>query len=154
MITALTHQLEWFKRQVFGNKFERFALEPDPTQLPLGEVLPVPAALPESRKAVPFFDESRVPVTTITVSDAALKKLAPETFEVIGEKVTYRLAQRPGSFVVLKYVRPLIKRFDTQTIHCPPAPLGVLEGSRADVSFVAGLLVDKFAYHVPLYRQH
>jgi hypothetical protein len=32
--------------------------------------------------------------------------------------------------------------------------VGVLEGSRAEVSFAAGLLVDKFAYHLPLYRQH
>ena len=32
--------------------------------------------------------------------------------------------------------------------------MGVIEGSRADVSFVAGLLIDKFAYHLPLYRQH
>src|SRR5690606_14343723 len=35
-----------------------------------------------------------------------------------------------------------------------PAPAGVLEGSRADVSFLAGLLMDKFAWHLPLYRQH
>ena len=171
-ITALTHQLEWFKRQVFGNKSERFAPELDPTQLHLGEALPVPATLPESRKSVPahtrrvpttdlasaetvpFFDESRVPVTTITVIDAETKTLAPETFEVIGEKVSYRLAQRPGSYVVLKYIRPLIKRLDTHTIQCAPAPQGVLDGSRADVSFIAGLLVDKFAYHLPLYRQH
>lgn len=26
--------------------------------------------------------------------------------------------------------------------------------SRADVSFIAGVLVDNFAYHLPLYRQH
>jgi transposase len=171
-ITALTHQLDWFKRQVFGNKSERFAPELDPTQLHLGAALPIPTTLPESRKsvpahtrrvpttdlasaeAVPFFDESRVPVETITVIDTTTKALAPETFEVIGEKVSYRLAQRPGSYVVLKYVRPLIKRLDTHTIQCAPAPVGVLEGSRADVSFIAGLLVDKFAYHLPLYRQH
>ena len=30
----------------------------------------------------------------------------------------------------------------------------MIEGSRADVSFVAGMLVDKFAWHLPLYRQH
>jgi hypothetical protein len=36
----------------------------------------------------------------------------------------------------------------------PTAPAGILEGSRADVSFAAGLLVDKFAWHLPLYRQH
>ena len=171
-ITALTHQLEWFRRQVFGSKSERFAPELDPTQLHLGEALPVPATSPKSRQsvpahtrrvpttdlasaeAVPFFDESRVPVETITVIDTAMKQLAPNEFEVIGEKVSYRLAQRPGSYVVLKYVRPLIKRLDIQTIHCAPAPMGVLEGSRADVSFIAGLLIDKFAYHLPLYRQH
>ena len=56
--------------------------------------------------------------------------------------------------MVLKYVRPVIKRRDTQTLHCAPAPAGVIEGSRADVSFIVGLLVDKFRYHLPLYRQH
>jgi hypothetical protein len=56
--------------------------------------------------------------------------------------------------VVLKYVRPQIKRLDTQTLHCPPAPAGVLDSSRADVSFLVGLLIDKFAWHLPLYRQH
>jgi hypothetical protein len=30
----------------------------------------------------------------------------------------------------------------------------VIEGSRADVSFIAGLLLDKIGYHLPLYRQH
>jgi len=68
--------------------------------------------------------------------------------------VSFRLAQRPGSYVVLKYVRPVIKRTDSNQLHCAPAPAGVFDASRADVSFVAGLLVDKFAYHLPLYRQH
>lgn len=50
--------------------------------------------------------------------------------------------------------RQVIKRRDSQAISCPPAPQGVIEGSRADVSFAAGLVIDKFAYHLPLYRQH
>ena len=73
---------------------------------------------------------------------------------MIGEKVTYRLAQRPGAYVVLKYVRKVIKLKETQQIHCPPAPPAVFEKSLADVSLLAGLLIDKFAYHLPLYRQH
>ncbi len=172
-ITSLQQQLDWFRRQIFGAKSERFAPEPDPTQMHLGEVLPVPAQPPEQRRTipahtrrvakgdlantgetVPFFDESRVPVESIILIDAATKQLDPDQFDVIDEKVSYRLAQRPGSYVVLKYVRPVIKRRDTQTIHCPAAPAGILEGSRADVSFAAGLLIDKFAYHLPLYRQH
>ena len=34
-------------------------------------------------------------------------------YTVIDEKVTHRLAQRPASYVVLKYVRPVIKLNDT-----------------------------------------
>jgi transposase len=51
-------------------------------------------------------------------------------------------------------VRPVIKLKHSQVLACPPAPEGVIEGSRADVSFLAGMIVDKFAYHLPLYRQH
>jgi transposase len=155
-VSSLKHQLAWFQRQVFGQKSERFAPEPDPTQMHLGEVFPVPDSVPETRKAVPahtrrvaktdlantgeavpFFDESRVPVETIMVISTEMKGLKPDQFDVIGEKVSYRLAQRPGSTVVLKYVRPLIKILETQSIVCAPAPVGVLEGSRADVSFAA-----------------
>jgi len=105
-------------------------------------------------ESVPFFDEARVPIETIPVPNREIEGLSADQFEVIGEKASYRLAQRPGRYVVLKYIRTLVKRKDTQTIHCPPAPQGVIEGSRADVSFLAGLIVDKMAYHLPLYRQH
>lgn len=171
-IAALKHQLDWFKRQLFGSKSERFAPEVNPQQLHLGEALPLPDAMAEERQSVPahtrkvvktdlaaeaslpFFDETKVPVETIVLPVPEAADLAQDAYEVIGEKTSFRLAQRPGSYVVLKYVRPLIKRRDTDTIHCAPAPAGVICGSRADVSLIAGLLVDKFAYHLPLYRQH
>ena len=108
----------------------------------------------EDGAGAPFFDETKVPVEIIQVQSTEAQGLAPEQYEVIGEKVSHRLAQRPGSFVVLKYVRPVIKRRDTQTLHCAPAPVGVIEGSRADVSFIVGVLLDKFRWHLPLYRQH
>lgn len=73
---------------------------------------------------------------------------------MISQKVSYRLAQRPGSYVLLKYLRPVVKLRESGKLTCPAAPQGVIEGSRADVSFLAGLLIDKFAYHLPLYRQH
>jgi transposase len=173
-IDALRHQLDWFKRQVFGSKSERFVPEPDAHQMHLGELLPLQAQQPEAGSQVPahtrrkhrrdfvedddrgapFFDASKVPVQTIEVPNPEIKGLSPDQYEVIGEKVTHRLAQRPGSYVVLKYVRPVIKRLDSQRLHCAYAPAGVIEGSRADVSFIAGVLLDKFAWHLPLYRQH
>ena len=95
-----------------------------------------------------------MPIELIELSAPEAQGLAPEDYEVIDYKISYRLAQRPGSSVVLKYRRPVIKLKATQLIVCPSAPVGVIEGSRADVSFIAGLLIDKFAYHLPLYRQH
>jgi hypothetical protein len=56
--------------------------------------------------------------------------------------------------VILKFVRRVIKRKESGEISCPPAPASVLERSFADVSFLTGLLIDKFLYHLPLYRQH
>src|SRR6202030_3812428 len=52
-IAALEHQLEWFRRQTFGQKSERFAPEPDPSQLHLGETFPVPAERVEQHKSIP-----------------------------------------------------------------------------------------------------
>src|SRR5581483_5730929 len=89
------------------------------------------------------------PVETIELPDPQTEGLSADQYEVISHKVSYRLGQRPGSYVILKYVRPVTKRVDTQQISCAPAPAGVVDGSRADVSFVVGLLIDKFAYHLP-----
>lgn len=172
-IESLKGQIEWFRRQIFGQKSERYAPQPDAQQMHLGELMPAVAGAPEPTQEVPahhrrrvrrdfaedpsgapFFDESKVPVVTIEVANPEVAGLSSEQYEVVGQKCSHRLAQRPGSYVVLKYVRTVIKRCDTQTLHCPAAPVGVIEGSRADVSFVVGLLVDKFAWHLPLYRQH
>jgi len=170
----LRAQVAWFQRQLFGRKSERRLVEPDAAQGTLGEAFDaVPDAPAPGRKtriaghersATPrragadeptlFFDEDKVPVEVIAVANPEAKGLDPADYEVIGERVSHRLAQRPGSYVVLKYVRPVIKRRDTQALSCPAAPAGVIEGSRADVSFIAGLLIDKLVYHLPLYRQH
>lgn len=175
-VAALKHQLEWFKRQLFGQKSERRIVDPASKQMSFGEAMnpaqsaaaPAPAERrveAHTRKvsskktdsdedSLPFFDESRVPVELIEVPSPETAGLSAEQFEIIGHKDSFRLAQRPGSYVVLKYRRPVIKLKATQAITCPAAPVGVIESSRADVSFIAGLLIDKFAYHLPLYRQH
>ena len=172
-IAELERQVAWFQRQLFGEKSERRHIDPPPAQMALGEGLgdtapatlaPQPVAAHQRQRAAKaqdegtepalFFDPERVPVETINVPNPTIAGLPAEAYAVIGEKVTHRLAQRPGSYVVLKYVRALVKVKDTAALSCPPAPASVLEGGRADVSCLAGLIVDKFLYHLPLYRQH
>jgi len=174
-IASLKHQLDWFKRQIFGQKSEKRLVDDAGLQMSLGEVIEVPQtgapdaqpriiqahsrrtgpkAVDAKAEAIPFFDAARVPVEVIELANPEVAGLSADQYEIIGNKETFRLAQRPGSYVVIKYVRPVVKRLDTGVIFTPAAPAGVIEGSRADVSFIAGLLLDKFAYHLPFYRQH
>lgn len=168
----LQQQTAWFKRQLFGVKSERRLLAPDQRQLRLAgmeapEAAPPPPTEPvkayRRRQPLPGADDATagglrfdasVPVEEIAVPHPEVAGRSPEEYEVIGEKVTYRLAQKPGAYVVLKYVRQVIKLKETAALSCPPAPPAVFEQSVADVSFLAGLLLDKFRYHLPLYRQH
>ncbi len=160
----LTRHLEWFKRELFGSKSERRILDPDGRQLALGEwgqedVKTTEVTIGEhqrrTRPARPEkaddelrFDES-VPVEEILLPAPG----ADADAEIVGQKVTMRLAQRPSSFVVLKFIRPVVKKKDG-SMACAPAPAGVLGKSLADVSLLACMAIDKFSYYLPLYRQH
>lgn len=165
----LSRQLEWFKRQLFGRKSERRICDADRRQLTLGE-LPDSEAVDGSEIEVPAhrrrrrnegtaedqklrFDPS-VPVEEIVLQPENWDEEKAADHDKIGEKVTSRLAQRPGAYVVLRYIRPVYKKRADETILSSPTPPSVLEKSCADVSFLAGLLIDKLTYHLPLYRQH
>jgi transposase len=99
------------------------------------------------------FDAS-VPTKFIDISAPELHGDDAEQYEIIGYKETNRLAQQPGSYTILIYRRPIVRHKREQTLKTPSAPSNVLEGCYADVSLIAGLMVDKGVYHLPLYRQH
>ena len=170
-VTALKNRLEWFERQLFGQKSERIVQ--NAMQLNLGEVLGAAPAQPAiiektiaahirqtkpygaaASEGASFFDASRVPVEVIELKAPEQANLKDDEYEIVSYKETHKLAQRPGSYVVIQYRRPVIKVKATQALHCAATPTGVIEGSRADVSFCAGLVVNKCAYHLPIYRQH
>jgi len=69
---------------------------------------------------------------------------------------TRRLAQRPGRYryVVLEHRRPVLRHKPTQTLVSAPAPAGIFDRSFADVSLLAGMLIDKFIHHLSLHRRH
>lgn len=172
-VGTLQQQVEWFKRQLFGAKSEKRRDLDSPVQGNLLAALGVAAPPPPSTTPTETITYQRrpkardaavndtglrfgaeVPREIIAVTDPEIEAIPEERRVRIGEKVTYRLAQRPGSFVILEYIRPLYKLLDDSRIATTPAPANVLEHSVADVSFLAGMLIDKFCYHLPLYRQH
>ena len=83
------------------------------------------------------------------MADTAVEAIPETEREVIVEKVSHRLAQEPGSYKILKYVRQVVKRRDTGELLTPLAPANVLERTSVAVSFLAGMLIGKFRYHLP-----
>jgi transposase len=169
----LQQQLDWFKRQLFGAKSERHISLDESRQMTLGEMA-VPEApeapsveVPAHRRAKAHdagrdegdlrFDES-VPVQR-TVLPCGIPADDLENWEQIGEKTNRLLAQTPGVYFIREIVRPVYKKkagpeaVEDEIVTALPL-WTVFSRSFADVSLLAGLLVDKFRYHLPLYRQH
>lgn len=170
-VDVLQQQVDWFKRQLFGRKSERLLIDnPDQTHLfgqtPNKDLPPLP------KKAVKGYarskkqkDDNNVNDTGLRFTDDVPTKVmdmpCPElegedadNYDIIGTKETHRLAQMPGCYQVLIYRQHVLKQKDNDNILSPKAPLNVLEGTYADVSLLAGLMVDKAVYHLPLHRQH
>ncbi len=115
-IDHLIRQVEWFKRQIFGQKSERRLPPPPAEQMSLGEIfvtLPVKDPQPKTMAAhtragarmqadddetlTTFFDADQVPMQIIEVPNPDAAGLSPDQYEVISHKESYRLAQQPGS---------------------------------------------------------
>ena len=169
----LQQQLDWFKRQLFGAKSERHISIDGSRQLTLGEMAageadPAPSVeVPAHHRTKAHdkasdeghlrFDDS-VPVVRYELP-ADIPEDELDQYERIGEKANHLLAMTPGVFFVRKVVRPVYKKKAapeaTEDEIVAAYPLWtVFHRSFADVSLLAGLLVDKFRYHLPLYRQH
>lgn len=167
----LKQQVNWFKKQLFGRKSEKRLVD-DSTHPSLFDESSSQKHKPTPKETITYqrrkgkqrsegcvteqglrFDET-VPVEVINIPAPELQGEQAEQFEVIDEKVTRRLAQRPGSYVVLEYRRPVVKHKASQTLSTAAAPTAVLDNSIVDVSLLAGMLIDKFVYHLPLYRQY
>lgn len=171
----LKAQLEWFKRQLFGRKSEtRHGVPAEQIALFNGQAtvaqaqspkITVPAHERQKRRSGEEVNDTglrfgpEVPVQEITLSCPELQGPDADRYEIVDYRTSLRLARQPGSHVVLKYLRPVLRDRSAASAGTPalitaPAPLGVLDHAQVDVSFLAGALVDKFVYHVPLYRQH
>jgi len=171
-LDQIEQQLSWFKRQLFGEKSERRIVDPSVQSslfATLGTTVPAPPVEPEAMPAkksrrkksrqdtvtaegLRFGPE--VPVEVIDVPVPELAGFDAGDYAVISTKSTYRLAQRPGSYVVLEYRCPVVKHIPSGKLKTTPIPGNVIERSVADVSFMAGLAIDKCLYHLPLNRQH
>jgi len=152
-VQQLKQQLDWFKKQIFGQKSEKRFVD-NSTHPSLFDELPVPDDSKTEKQTITYkrrknkqrdkecvtekglrFDK-QVPVEIITIEAPQMQGPDAQDYEVIDEKVTRRLAQRPGSYVVLEYRRQMVKHKTNQTLNTAAAPETVFEKSMVHFSFL------------------
>ena len=163
----LQEQLNWLKRQLFGQKSERIVEPPQGEQLlpgmepqELPKVVSQPVAAHQRRKrvangqdAMRFPDD--LPVFEEIIDLPEEQKVCPVTgrpFVLIGEEVTDRLGHSPASYFIRRIIRLKYGLPDGDGVRTAELPEGLLERCTADESFLAELVVQKFADHLPIYR--
>lgn len=169
-VAFLKEQVEWFKKQIFGQKAEKFVPKND-------EQLCFPGfdnlvATPPEKKLIPGHERTKrkstgkdtitlpadLPVERQVIDLPEEAKICPETgvaLVKIGEEITSKLAHKPGSYFIKQIVRPKYANPSQSEdgVKTAELPEALLNRCQADESLLADILVKKFGDHLPLYRQ-
>ena len=176
-IDKLLAQLAWFTRQFFGRKSEKLA-HLDPNQLSLFEATALEQRrLEEIEKARIEAEKQIITYTSETKGERNNRKLLenlpvvavvvePESVDMnlykrIGEERTRTLEFEPGKLFVKEIVRPKYGLKDNITpaaqgqasVIIAPLPLLPIYKGLPGASLLAEILLQKYEYHVPFYRQ-
>ncbi|MER9275556.1 IS66 family transposase [Mesorhizobium sp. M0643] len=158
------------RQMIFGAKSEKLAVL-DPTQiaLDLGDLCEVPVAANDD--AAEDKDRPRRKHRSASRNMGALPKHLPRCEEVIepqstvcsccglplhriGEDVSEALDIVPALLRVIRTIRPkyACRACEAHVVQAP-ARARVMDGGMATTALVAHVVVSKFAWHLPLYRQ-
>ena len=171
-VSYLKEQLAWFNRQVFGQRSEKRVPNPNDPQLFFEGFEEYFQQIPEeetqtvaSHKRVKNRDKGSdaitlpddLPIEEIILDipeDQKVCKVTGKLLVNIGEEITQKLAHKPGSFYVKRYIRPkyALPKGSEEGIIAAELPDSLLPKCRVDESFLAEIITKKFADHNPLYR--
>jgi transposase len=164
-LALLEEQLTWLKRQVFGQRSERFVEQPadsNQCQLELATgasqppVVQVERISYERRKQAGAAPHGREEIPAHLPREE--KVLQPDVdtqgMQRIGEKVTEELEYVAPRFFVKRTVRPVyVEVVNGQRImHCAELPARCVEKGKFGSSLVGHLITSKCIDHLPLYR--
>ena len=161
-VADLTSQLEWFRRQVFGTKSERFVAPDCQTTLELA-VEPAQAAAQTQRIS---YERTRPAKQTPHGREEIPAHLPRKEFELlppddisgmerIGQKVTEQLEYLPAQMFVTRYVRPVFAGDvdGVRKVVCAELPPLCSDKGKFGPSMVAHVTVAKYEDHTPVHRQ-
>ena len=172
-IQRLSQELSWLKRQIFGQKRERFVPMVPEEQMSLeGLFEQVQGGTPgfsESRETItydrrkpkkghgrkPIPDDLHREIHVLDVPESEKKcPCCGEEKKHIGDDVTEELEYKPAVFFVNQYIRPkyACPNCPDNGVTTAPVPPRPIDKGIAGPGLLAYILVSKYVDHLPLYR--
>ena len=176
-IKELTAQVAWLNRQLFGRKSEKLRIyDPNMPDLFADEFSGLRQLAEEKRdEAVEKIEkesaetrkrnrQNRKMIEDLPVLET--DTIEPEGVDLslyrrIGEEITKVVKHKPGMLYVKEIIRPkyalkdstLLPPAGQKGVEIAPMPLMPVDKCIADTSLLAEILLQKYEYHVPFYRQ-
>lgn len=164
-IQEIEFQIEWFKRQMFGSKSEKFIPDDDfQTMLELGiEKSSDPKSVIEeityNRNKNNTTDSKQghgrgnMP-THLPIVDEIIEPDCDITGMVrMGEEISWYYEMKPGSLFVKRIIRPKYALSGNDGVLVGELPALPVEKGNAGPGFMTQVAIDKYVYHIPLDRQ-
>lgn len=166
-IQALTMELAYLRRNLFGKKSESLSTHPDLFEETLQSDLAAVHA--EIEQLDPAAKADRIKSTRSRTGRQPLPDHLPRVehhhepescqcgqcgsaLVKIGEDVTEQLDIEPAKFFVHRHIRPQYACKSCETITAEPVPPAIIDGGLAAPGLLAWVLTSKYLNHLPLYR--
>ena len=165
----------WLVKQVLGPTSERRSwesLEPEAQLWLEGMALKLPESPPSPKTTVKEHERQRrenptdvsktgrikhgpnATIIDVDVKNPEVDDIPEDQLELVETKTTQKVVRVSSPFMIINVHSKTYRRKDDFEEIVPPAVPEVFENSMYDVSFLAGLAIDKYQFHLPLYRQH
>lgn len=167
--------IAWLVKQAQGPTSERRSwesLEPEAQLWLEGMALKLPESRPPSKTTVKEHERERrenptdisrtgrikhgpnATIIDVDVKNPEVEDIPEDQLELVETKTTQKVVRVSSPFMVINVHSKTYRRKDDFEEIVPPEIPEVFENSIYDVSFLAGLAIDKHQFHLPLYRQH
>lgn len=176
-IKELTAQVAWLNRQLFGRKSEKLRVyDPNMPDLFADEFSGLRQQAEEKRdEAVEKIEKESVEdvkrnrqnrkmiedLPVLEIDTIEPKGVDLSLYRRIGEEITKVVKHKPGMLYVKVIIRPkyalkdstLLPPAGQKGVEIAPMPLMPVDKCIADTSLLTEILLQKYEYHVPFYRQ-
>ena len=97
--------------------------------------------------------ESLVREDVVTAAPIKCPSCGGESFRKISSDISETLEYVPSSFKVMRHIRPRCACVSCEQIVQAPAPGNTIDKGKAGPGLLAHIMIQKYANHLPLYRQ-